>query len=135
MKFVKKLALLLIGSAFSLLIGAFFLAIYSLVPDYLVETTLVAVIALYILAYYVSRGKIVAINVSTILGIAAPIISAVIPTHLGVLENIGSGGLIGFLGVLQLLGFFAFPIVFVILRIVYRSRLQASPVRETKANL
>jgi hypothetical protein len=117
------LSLLLLASAVSLTIGGLFLYVDSLVPMILVETTIVAVIILYVLAYLVARGNTVSINISTILGVVAPVLSAVTPAHLSVLEQISHGGLIAFLGVLQLLGFYIFPILFVVLRIVFRSKL------------
>ncbi len=114
---------LLLLSAVSLSVGGYFLYVKSLVPLFLVYTTLVAVIILYILSYFVARGNMISINVSTALGVIAPIMSASTPAHVGVLEQIGTGGLISFLGLLQLLGFYIFPITFVILRILFRSKL------------
>lgn len=73
------------------------------------------------------------INISTALGIIAPIISYSTPAHVGVLEQIGKGGLIAFLGVLQLLGFYIFPITFVILRIVYYGKLKSLLSNSSKA--
>ena len=125
MALTKLLSVLLIASALSLGVGGIFLYEYSLVPDVLVETTAAAVIILFVLSYFVSRGNMLAINVSTVLGVAAPIISYSTPAHVGVLEQIGTGGLISFLGVLQLLGFYIFPILFVILRMALNSRLKS----------
>ena len=117
------LSILLLLSAISLSVGGYLLYLHSLVPLYLVETTLVAVIILYILSYFVAMGNMISINVSTVLGVVAPMMSASTPAHVGVLQQIGTGGLISFLGLLQLLGFYIFPIVFVILRVVFRSKL------------
>jgi len=117
------LSILLLLSAISLSVGGYLLYLHSLVSLYLVETTLVAVIILYILSYFVAMGNMISINVSTVLGVVAPIMSASTPAHVGVLQQIGTGGLISFLGLLQLLGFYIFPIVFVILRVVFRSKL------------
>ncbi|MGA2874110.1 MAG: hypothetical protein ABSE82_01115 [Nitrososphaerales archaeon] len=119
----STLSILLLLSAVSLSVGGYLLYLHSLVPLYLVETTLVAVIILYILSYFVAMGNMISINVSTVLGVVAPIMSASTPAHVGVLQQIGTGGLISFLGLLQLLGFYIFPIVFVILRVVFRSKL------------
>jgi hypothetical protein len=118
------LATLLLLSAIFLTVGGYLLYVNSLVPPILVETTVVAVIILYILSYFVVKGNIISINVSTALGVIAPVMSASTPAHVGVLEQIGSGGLISFLGLLQLFGFYVFPITFVILRIVFRSKLR-----------
>ena len=119
------LSLLLLGSAISLTVGGYLLYVNSLVPVVLVDTTIIAVIILYIMSYFVVKGNTIAINVSTVLGVIAPIMSASTPQHVGVLEQIATGGLISFLGILQLFGFYIFPIVFVILRIVFRSKLKS----------
>jgi len=124
MKLQNILSALLIASALSLGVGGIFLYVYSLVPVVLVETTVVAVIVLLILSYFVLKGNMISVNLSTILGVAAPVISLSTPAHLGVLQQIGSGGLISFLGMLQLFGFYIFPIGFVILRIVLNSSLK-----------
>jgi hypothetical protein len=118
------LSVLLIASALALGVGGIFLYVYSLVPMVLVETTVVAVIVLFVLSYPVLRGNLLSINISTVLGVVAPIISISTPAHVGVLEQIGKGGLIGFLGILQLLGFYLFPILFVVLRIAYNGTLK-----------
>ena len=55
MKLPLVLSLLLIASAVSLTVGGAFLYAYKLVPMILVETTIVAVIVLYILSYFVAR--------------------------------------------------------------------------------
>jgi len=121
----KVLTALLIGSALCLAVGSYFLYVYSLVPVFLTEATIGAVIVLCILSYYVARGVKIAINIATILGIVAPIMSISTPAHVGVLEQLVNGGdlLISGLAFLQLLGFYVFPIAFVILRIVLRSKL------------
>jgi len=107
-------------------VGGFLLYIYALVPDVLVETTIIAVIILLGISYPVSKGNILAINISTVLGVIAPFISLGTPAHVGVLEQIGRGGLIAFLGLLQLLGFYIFPIAFVALRLVFHKKLRES---------
>lgn len=127
MRIVTVLALLLLASAFSLSVGGFFLYIDKLVPPILIETTLAAVIILFAISYFVARGNMIAVNISSALGVIAPIISYSTPAHVSVLEQIRSGGLIGFLGVLQLLGFYVFPIAFVILRIAYHGKIKSRP--------
>jgi hypothetical protein len=127
------LAALLIASALSLGVGGYFLYEYNLVPMILVDTTIIAVVILLVLSYFVARGNMLSINISTILGVIAPIMSAATPAHVGVLEQIGTGGLISFLGVLQLLGFYIFPISFVILRLVFWQRIKLE-MNETKNN-
>ena len=61
------LSILLLLSAVSLSVGGYLLYVKSLVPMYLVETTLVAVIILYILSYFVAKGNMVSVNASTVL--------------------------------------------------------------------
>jgi hypothetical protein len=118
------LSALLLASAISLTFGGMLLYIYSLVPLVLVETTFAAVVVLFVLSYFVSKGNMVSINIATILGIIAPIMSYFTPAHVGVLEQIGTGGLITLLGILQLLGFYLFPILYVILRVAFKGKLR-----------
>ncbi|MGI0080198.1 MAG: hypothetical protein ACRECH_11290 [Nitrososphaerales archaeon] len=135
MNIVKLLSGLLLGSALSLSIGGLLLYAYNQVPMYLINLTIGAVIVLYVLAYFVSKGKMLAINISSILGVFAPILSASTPAHLGILSDFGQGWLITADGFFQLLGFYVFPIAFVLLRIAYRKRLprkKAASEIETK---
>src|ERR1700722_19863729 len=106
MQLPKILGALLFASAVSLTFGGILLYIYALVPNVLVETTFVAVVVLFILTHFVSRGNMISINIGTILGVVAPIMSYFTPAHVGVLEQIGTGGLISLLGILQLFGFY-----------------------------
>ena len=129
MRIQLLLSTLLIASAVSLSIGGFFLYVKSLVPLYLIETTLVAVVILFILSCFVERKNIISINISTILGLVAPVISYSTPAHVSVLEQIGTGGLISILGVLQLLGFYVFPVAFVILRLAFHKSISQSTVK------
>lgn len=119
------LGLLLLASAVSLTIGGYFLYLDHLVPDILVETTTIAVFILYILSYFVARGNMISINISTILGVVAPIMSAATPQHVSVLTQIANGGLISLLGLLQLFGFYIFPVSYVVLRLVFHARLSS----------
>jgi hypothetical protein len=129
----RILSLLLIASSLSLGIGGIFLFAYSLVPVVLVATTAVAVMVLLLLSLFVWKGNKLSINISTILGVFAPILSITTPAHVGVLEQIGRGGLISFLGILQLLGFFIFPIGYVILRLVlYREIALETALKSSK---
>jgi len=126
MNLPRTLSSLLLASAISLTLGGILLYIYALVPIVLVETTLVAIVVLFALSYFVSMGNTVSINIATILGIAAPLMSYFTPAHVGVLEQIGTGGLISLLGILQLAGFYIFPILYVVLRIVFSGKLKQS---------
>ncbi len=123
MNLLKILSILLIGSALSLSIGGIILYAYNQVPIFLVDLTLVAVLVLYVLAYFVSKGKMIALNVSTVLGVIAPILSVTTPAHITILSEFGQNALVSADGLLQFLGFYAFPIVFVILRIAYHKKI------------
>ena len=128
MQLPKLLASLLIGSVISLTLGGFLLYYYALVPIVLILTTFIAVLVLLLLSTYVVRGNVIAINIATILGVLAPIMSYFTPSHVGVLEQIGTGGLIRLLGVLQFLGFYAFPIIYVVLRLVFYQKIGHKPI-------
>ena len=80
-------------------------------------------IILYILSYFVAKGNMICVNISTILGVISPIMYAATPQNDSVLSQIANGGLISLLGVLQLLGFYIFPISYVVLRVAFRSKL------------
>jgi hypothetical protein len=123
MNILKLLTLLLLGSAISLSLGGILLYAYNQVPVFLINLTLIAVIVLYVLAFFVWKGKMIAINVSTILGVVAPILSLNTPAHLAILSEFGQGWLISADGLLQFLGFYAFPVVFVVLRLAFHKRL------------
>lgn len=125
LKIIHLLSLLLVASALSLSVGGYLLYVHSLVPPVLVDTTLVAVIVLFVLAYFVFVGKTIAINIATILGIVALFIPFSTPAHIGVIEEIGTGGLIALLGALQILGFVVFPVIYIISRIAFRAMIRA----------
>jgi hypothetical protein len=119
---------LLLASAVSLSIGGALLYAFDLVQVQLIELTAVAVVVLLFLAIYVRRGKLWAINIGTALGIIAPLFSLSTPAHVAVLTSIGqAGALLSLLGILQLLGFFIFPLTYVILRIAYRNGIATKP--------
>ena len=128
MQLPKLLAFLLVASAVSLTLGGILLYYYALVPTVLVATTFIAVLILLLLSSFVAKGNRNAINVATILGVAAPIMSYFTPSHVGVLVQIGTGGIISLLGVLQLLGFYVFPILYVVLRMVLYQKIVHRPV-------
>ena len=120
------LACLLVASAISIGVGGALLLAYNLVPQYLVELTAVATLVLLVLAIFVRRANFWAINISTALGVIAPLFSLSTPAHIGVLLSLGQGLLISLLGMLQILGFFVFPIAFVIIRIVFWKRVSSA---------
>jgi hypothetical protein len=114
---------LLIASAISLAIGGALLYGYRLVPNYLVELTGVAVLTLLVLSFFVHKPNMTAVNIGTVLGVIAPAFSLSTPAHVQVLQSFGSSVLISLLGLLQFLGFFLFPIAYVVLRLVYRNNI------------
>lgn len=114
---------LLLGSVISLSIGGFLLYAYNLVPVWLLELISMAIVVLLPLAYLVSKRNILALNISTILGVIAPIVSASTPSHLAVLFSFGQDLLLSFLGLLQIFGFYLFPIIFVALRLAFWKKL------------
>ena len=125
MKIQLLLSYLLILSASSLTVGSFFLYVNALVPIILIYTTLVAVVVLFALSYFVAKRVVIAINFGTVLGIIAPIMSALTPQHVSVLSQLLGGGIIALLGLLQILGFYLFPIIYVVLRIVFRKSVSS----------
>ncbi len=123
MKIQLLLSYLLILSASTLTVGSFFLYVNALVPIVLIYTTLVAVVVLFTLSYFVAKRVVMAINIGTVLGIVAPVMSALTPQHVSVLSQLLVGGIIVLLGLLQILGFYLFPILYVVLRIVFRKSI------------
>ena len=118
------LSALLVASAVSLVLGGLLLFVYNLVPFYLIALTAFAAVILAVLAVFVIRRNKIAINVATLLGIVAPAFSLSTPAHVSILLSLGASPLVTALGLLQLFGFFVFPIAYVILRIVYRNNLR-----------
>jgi hypothetical protein len=118
------LTVLLLGLSASLSIEAYLLYVYSRVPIIFVETTVIAEVVLCMLAYFVAKGVMPIVNIATILGIISPLLSFATPAHNNVLTQLSEGGLITALGLLQILGFYASPIAFVVLRIALREKLR-----------
>lgn len=110
------LAGLLLGSAFSLLLGGILLYAYSLAPLVIVSGGWVIAALLVGLSVYVHRSNRLAVNISTILGIISIVTSPLIPAHTGALLGFGSTLKITLLDTLQILGFYVFPALFIILR-------------------
>ena len=93
---------------------------YSLVPLSLSAVTVLTVCVLVTLSWFVQRGSSVALNLSTALGVLSVIVSLIIPAHAAALDQFGSSPLLTILDALQLLGFYAFPIAFVLVRVALR---------------
>ncbi len=110
------LAGLLLGSAISLLAGGLLLYIFSLAPLVTVSGGWVIAAILVALSVYVHRYNMWAINISTLLGVISIVISPLIPAHAGALLGFGSTPRITLLDTLQILGFYVFPAIFIVLR-------------------
>jgi hypothetical protein len=133
MKISSVLGLLLVGSAITLSAGAIILMLENLVPEILVELTAVAVAVILPLSFLVGRRRnIVAINISTGLGIVAPLVSLATPAHLAVLASFGQNTVLSILGGLQFLGFYLFPLAFVIIRLAFRNKIAAESSSQTQ---
>jgi hypothetical protein len=118
------LASLLVASVLCLALGAFLLYYFDLVPIFLIELTFAVVAVLLILAMLVERKNLIAVYVGTALGVIAPLFSLSTPAHVTVLLTLGRAGiLLDLLGILQLFGFYLFPITYVILSVVYHRRI------------
>jgi hypothetical protein len=134
MRIKSILTALLLASVISLSVGGYLLYINSLVPLLLVKTTAIAVAALIVVSYFVWKGKMAAINIATILGVIAPFITFSSPAHVSAVLQIGSGGLISLLGLLQIFGFDVFPMSFIVVRVVLWKRIKLEnqvPVPQT----
>jgi hypothetical protein len=90
--------------------------VYSLAPLITVTGGWVIAALLIALSVYVLRANRVAVNISTLLGILSIITSPLIPAHTGALLDFGSTPKITLLDTLQILGFYVFPTVFIVLR-------------------
>ncbi len=89
-------------------------------PLSLSAVTVLTVCVLVTLSWFVQRGSSVALNLSTVLGVLSVIVSFLIPAHAAALDQFGSSPLLTILDALQLLGFYAFPIAFVLVRVALR---------------
>ena len=127
MNLFKQLTALLLGSVISLSVGGVLLLLYNLVPVYLLDLTTAAIAVPLVLSFFVYKGNILAVNVSTILGVVAPLMSISTPAHVEVLFSLGQNLLLSILGILQFVGFYVFPISFIILRVVNRRQLFSKP--------
>lgn len=126
---VKVLGGLLIASATSLSVGGVLLYSFGLVPMSLIELTVAAIAVISFLSFFVLKGNRLAINVSTALGMLAPLFSLSVPAHIDVLFSFGATPLLSILGAVQFIGFDLFPIVFVILRMAYWKKLPPSAMK------
>ncbi|MCE4608638.1 MAG: hypothetical protein F7B61_06765 [Caldisphaeraceae archaeon] len=107
---MKTYTLSIIGSIVSLAIGGVLL--YGLVPITLTFLTYIAVAILAVVAYFIEKGYAKAVKVGAILAIISIIISASSPAHDKALLMFGSNKMITILDVLMVLGFYAFPAIY-----------------------
>jgi hypothetical protein len=151
LKIINVLSGLLLGSALCLSAGGMLLYSKNLVPPFLLELTAAAVAVIVPLSFFVYKKNLASINLSTLLGVIAPFTSISTPAHIAVLLSFGQNLLLSVLGLLQFLGFYLFPISFVIVRMVYRKKIsyeakaenqnlndivsQEKNVKETKRNV
>lgn len=89
---------------------------YSLVPITLTYATAGAVIAVAIDAFFVARGSRLALNIGVVLSLAAIFSSITSPAHLAAMEKIFDGGILAVLDVLEILGFYLFPMLYIATR-------------------
>jgi len=107
---MKIYTLSIIGSIVSLAIGGVLL--YGLVPITLTFSTYIAVAILAVVAYFIEKGYANAVKVGAILAVISIIISASSPAHDKALLLFGSNNMITVLDVLMVLGFYAFPTIY-----------------------
>ena len=106
---------LMVASAVSVSAGATILRIYSLVPFPLTYATIAALLILAVTAYYVFKGSGKAMNFALVLSVPAIISSLSSPSHLSAMADIYKGGIIALLDVLEILGFYLFPAIYIIM--------------------
>lgn len=115
----------MIASGVSVSAGAIILRYYGMVPIALTYITATAVCVLGITAYLVLGGSERAVNFGVILSILAIISSASSPAHLSAMKEIFHGGLTGLLDILEILGFYLFPAVYIISWLRQRNRVRS----------
>lgn len=103
---------MLASSAF-VSIGAFLLRYYSMVPVMLTYLTAAAVLSVLITSFFVHRGSRLAMNIGVILSALAILSSLSSISHLEAMTRIFRGGLITVLDLLEILGFYAFPLLYI----------------------
>lgn len=122
----KKLAAVMWLSVATVAIGAFLLKYYSLTPVTLTYATAGADILVFITSIFVYRGSRLAMNFAVILSVAAIVSSLASPAHFQAMEKITQGGLISLLDILEILGFYLFPLMYIIMRFSSRGRRGAT---------
>ncbi|BCS92738.1 hypothetical protein [Metallosphaera javensis (ex Sakai et al. 2022)] len=105
-------SILLLGSAICLSIGGYLLL--GVVPSILTAMTYVVVIVLLALSYLVEKGIAWALNLGFILGILAILSSSLSQAHMQALSQFGSSPRITILDALMVMGFYVFPVVYIV---------------------
>ncbi|BFH72718.1 hypothetical protein SJAV_06620 [Sulfurisphaera javensis] len=108
-----KLFIPLIGSAISLGIGGILL--FSIVPFILSIGTIIAVSLFLISAYLIYKDVKIGYYLGFVLSLLAIISSATSTTHDKALLSFGSSFFISILNILMILGFYIFPLTYIIL--------------------
>lgn len=104
----------MVVSCASVSAGGILLRYYSLVPVILTYATAAAVMVLAANAFFVFRGSRNALNFGVILSILAIASSISSPSHLAAMGEILQGGIIALLDVLEIIGFYVFPVSYMI---------------------
>lgn len=109
----NQLTAYMLLSSFFVAIGSYLLRVYSLVPVTLTYATIGSVILVLITSIFVHKGSRMAMNFGVILSVAAIISSLSSPAHLRAMTEILNGTIISVLDVLEILGFYLFPILYI----------------------
>lgn len=130
----NRMASYMVASAVTVSVGGFLLWYYSLVPVILTYLTGTAVLIVMVTANSVRRGSVFAMNFGVILSIAAVVSSASSYAHLQAMSEIFHGGIISLLDVLEILGFYVFPLLYISEKLLHsmRNRNKNSSKRETE---
>lgn len=116
-EFKNKLGIYMVLSSIFVAWGAYLLRKNSLVPLELTLATSLAVFIVLLTAFFVFSGSRLAINLGIVLSVAAIASSLSSPAHLHAMSQIFNGGIISLLDVLEILGFYLFPILYIYTRI------------------
>ncbi len=108
------------GSIVFVSAGGYLLHSNSLVPAMLTYATFGAVAAVAVDAVFVATGSRIALNVGVILSLAAVVSSLSSPAHLAAMLKIFDGGLITALDILEIIGFYVFPLLYIGSRFLVR---------------
>ncbi|QRF75108.1 hypothetical protein Thermo_00601 [Thermoplasmatales archaeon] len=108
----KLYTLLLVASAFTIIIGAVILRVAGLVPLSLTYLTFIAAAIVFSDSYFVYRENRKALSIGVILGIIA-MISASNPAHFNALEKFGSTLSLSLADITLVIGFYLLPMIYI----------------------